>query len=671
MIATFVVTLLIAMRLCPETIRGARFIRSLLARTLLLSGVATFFFMAAGAIRRWRGHPVDFTRAALAGAATGMAFHLVFLLSAAACFDVPLARRIQDIERHAGIVTFHLPGREPISVRPVDDGWTRVGTASQVPALARSLLCAAEDERCTDRLVSVDLEAYARAALAALRQVLAGRPGNLPGASDISAQTAMMLLDQKPHGRGSDAFLTKLRKTFAGSRLDDLVSRDDQVRLYLSQAPFGTVHGHEVIGLDAAAQVFYGDSPEKLAPVQIAELMARLRNPQLYYPYPHLHESPKRFAARLDRLRDRTYAILGVASRMGWISHADCAQARAGFLSGLTSTDRLDTQALLPSAPSLIRAVLDRVPDAAARYLEVWSAADPRLQEVLASAAFAALKQLRPRIPYARHPDDEVVVDAIVLDPDGGVAAQFGLPTVSGGMASHLKPEIYGVWLTLGPSRSMKSVVAGAGMTAEQGLYRSNNDVARAVARQSGLDHVVDHLRTQGYHVIGTFEPIVLGAGVTGSPWLVAGNLQKFGYAHPGDRVTPSAVSRITDQNTGTVLFEPEISSVFAPAVAEQVRSAMERVSLDGTGRRALHSLAVIAPIAAKTGTAGFYRRGTWQGEGGSWCLAIDRATGLTTVVRMRWSSGRPFELEGGQSAAIVVAKFVTSSRVISTGAPQ
>ena len=669
LLAVFAATLLLSMRLSPDTVRGARFIRSLLARTLLFSCVSTAFSLGAAALLRRLHHSVDFTRAALGGAATGVILHLALMIGVAGSMDARLQRRIQEVNQQAGVITFHLSNQESISIKPEGARWMRMDPVVQVPAMTKQLLCAAEDERCMDRLVCVDIEAYLRVAVGSLRKAVSGQHGRLAGASDLSAQVAMLLEDDlKPRGHGLDMFTTKLRKTLAGCRIDDLMSRDEQIQLYLALAPFGTVHGHEVVGIASAAQVYYNRNPAELSVAQTAELMARLRNPQYYYPYPRAAESPEAYEARLARLRDRTFAILDVARRRGHLSQPGYEQARGEFLSGLTPSGALAGQALLPHAPTLIRAVLDRVPDAAERHLEAWSADDSRLQGMLASAASRTLDELRPRLQEGRYPDDAVLVDAIVLNRDGDVVAQIGLPTASGGMASQIKPENYALWLSQDPRRNMNQIVGATRMTAAQGLSQSNNQVAMAVANQTGLDRLVEHLRSQGYHVIGPFEPIVLGAGVTGSPWLVAGNLYKFGYAQPGYRITPSVLSRVADARTGAVLFEPERSAVFSPAVARQVRSAMEQVSLEGTAHKALHALAVASPIAAKTGTAGFYRNGQWLGDGGSWCTAVDSATGMTVVVRIRWSSGHPFELEGGQSAAYIVSKFFVASRVLMTG---
>lgn len=119
----------------------------------------------------------------------------------------------------------------------------------------------------------------------------------------------------------------------------------------------------------------------------------------------------------------------------------------------------------------------------------------------------------------------------------------------------------------------------------------------------------------------------------------------------------------VIDAGNGAVLFELERRQVFSAATAEAVRSALELTSLSGTAANALRDLARVSAIASKTGTAGFQHHGHWQGEGGSWCVAADRASGFVIAVRMRWKSGRPFEPEGGRSAAYVVRHFLSEIR--------
>jgi penicillin-binding protein 1A len=531
------------------------------------------------------------------------------------------------------------------------------------------MLCAAEDERCFDRLVSIDPVAYVRAAVATARAKLFHAPhAQVQGASDISAQLARLLLGIHASGGGWDAVRAKLEKTLAAWRIDDLLSRRQQLQLYLATAPFGSLAGHEAVGLESAARVFYGKTTAALDAAELAELMAHLRNPNLYFPYRKSGESEEHFQARLAMLHVRADAILDVAARKGWIMTVQRDEARARLFLTLLPLDYAAENIRLPHAASVLGAVAAHVPDAARRHLAVTVELNEQLQSALAAATAEAEAAVHARLRGHLRRGDTLTTDVIVIRENGAVAALAGLASVSGGMASNLKPEFYALWLELDAGRSMGQRLHGLHITAAEALTRSYNPGAEEVAREIGLGRVVAHLRSQGYSVLGPFEPIVLGAGVTGSPWLVVGNFVKFGYSTPGYRVQPSLVARISDAATGAVLFEPEKERVFTARAAVEVRASLENVGTVGTARGALHALASASPVAAKTGTAGFFRRGHWQGEGGSWCVAADEATGLVMAVRMRWVSGAPLEIEGGKSAALVVAKFLDRARSIRVG---
>jgi membrane peptidoglycan carboxypeptidase len=643
------------------------YVRSLAGRGLVFAvAFAVLGGMCAAGLRAV-GRPGAIARSLVLGAVAGVAFHLGLTLWLAWRYDASLLNKQAAMNARKGVVTFQVPGRAAVSIRPVvGDTYQVVGTLDSVTDAEIHLLCAAEDERCLERQVNIDAEAYGRGIWTAALAALSGRGGRLPGVSDLSGQVAGLMLGLKPSGSGWRMWREKAEKILAAFRVDDLFSRREQARIYLSLCSFGAVQGREVVGLPAAAEAFYGREHDQLAPAQLAELMARLRNPSpgQYFPYRRRQESESDFAHRLRRLELRTAAILDVAHRQNWLAEEERERGKDEFLAGLHEEAEAGRRVTLPHWIPLWRTIQATVPDLPSRHLEARIAADPDVQTILKLAASDAVEEMRLRARRA----DRVVVDASVVDPEGGVVAEIGLATERGGMASHIKPEIYGLGVEIRTLASLELAVRRRGRPAWYALAHSTNEDALALAERIGLPRLITHLRSQGYTVTGPFTPVVLGAGVTGSPRLVAGNYAKFGYSHPGRRVEPSYLVSISDAATGEKLFAPRTAAVFSPSTASSVRAALERTSTSGTAAAALRALASASPIATKTGTAGFHRRGRWQGEGGSWCVSIDRQTGLTIAVRVRWSSGAPFELEGGRSAAFVVRNFLAAARRQRTG---
>lgn len=636
-------TALVLTGTAPERVPGSRYILAFAARGALISIPLVVLALIC---RRFIRVPV--ARLALTGLCLGLFLNAALTTLLTLRFDAPILDASRKLREQTGIIT--IGEASFFESRP--GVWNRRDPLGEVPSIAAHILCAAEDERCFDRKVTPDPWALARAVRASIQAKMMGK-GIVQGGSDLPEQVASLLLGLKPEGTGWQAMRTKIVKSLVAFRIDDRFSRDDQIWLYLQTAPFGSVNGSEAVGLASAAHVFYGCEPDSLTAMQLAELMARLRNPSLFQPY---------VAKNLDRHRARTEAILDVAVRKGWLTgeHTD-----GEFLAGIATRKAAGDALRIPHETAVLDEIAGLVPDAAARHLLVELSYDPRLQRALVEAVRDELSVIDSRLAWRNHKGDSVEIDVSVVTSDGGAVAEYGLAAEPSDGGSIYKVENYGLALERGTLRSIESAVPGTRMVASQALIRSKNEMALAMARATGIKRLADHLRAQGYTVNGDHESIVLGAGVSGSPRQVAGNFLKFGYKQPGYRVRPSVVARVVDAQSGAVLHEPDVLSVFSERTALQVRSALEQVSTKGTASSQLRELALASPIASKTGTAGFFKRGKWQGPGGSWCVSADKATGLAVAIRTRWKSNRPFELEGGQSSAIAMRKFLRAARVL------
>jgi membrane peptidoglycan carboxypeptidase len=654
-------TLAIALRLNAGGVPGEPYLRALIVRGFFF-GVG---FAAAASLPLFiAGRPVR--RAAAFALAIGVALNAALTMALALRYDGPLLAAAAGVSRQSGSITLRFPTSGAISLKRAANGsWERTEPLDGFTPLEAHIACAAEDERCNTRLLPLDPVGLARAAAASSRSILLRQRSELQGASDLAEQVAGLTLWLKPHGRGLEAFRTKAAKTLAGFRVDDLFDRDKQMALYLSLCPFGSLDGHEVVGLPAAALVYYGRPHASLTAAQLSELMARLRNPNIYFPYRKAGEGEAHFEQRLEMLRRRTLAILSVARREKWIGEPAFDAAGSAFLDGLVDRQTALTNLLPGPAAAMAEEAASRDPDFRNRHLVADTAYDGRIQAAVEKAVAAITPELRRRLPGKWDAGDAIDTDAVIVERGGGIVARHGLVTIPGGMASNLKPELYGLALELGALGNLDERARGAGVPAWLALAQSRNRESVLLGVQTGLARYAGHLRSQGYFVTAPVPAIVLGAGVTGSPLLVAGNFIKFGYSNPGVRVEPGLIVRLTDAASGAALYTLPRTGVFRSETATAVRNALERVSTMGTARHALAALASAAPIAAKTGTAGFFRRGHWMGEGGSWCVAVDSATGLTIAVRVRWHSGHPFQLEGGQSAALIVRQIIADARLI------
>jgi membrane carboxypeptidase/penicillin-binding protein len=81
--------------------------------------------------------------------------------------------------------------------------------------------------------------------------------------------------------------------------LDPLVSKDDQLRLFINTCHFGNINGQEVKGFEAAAQAFYDKPFQKLSEDEYISLVAMIIAPATF----HVQRHPERNAGRVTRIK--------------------------------------------------------------------------------------------------------------------------------------------------------------------------------------------------------------------------------------------------------------------------------------------------------------------------------------------------------------------------------
>jgi membrane peptidoglycan carboxypeptidase len=603
--------------------------------------------------------------ALVVGATLGFTANVLFTLALARLYDDEILAHAQAVDRLDHFVTLHFPeDQTALTLRRREDGSYvhRAASLKQIAARAKGLLRAGEDRRQPYRVDSVDLIGRARAAVATAFGVLTGRP-SVQGGSPISEQLAGLLFDIQPYREASlvARLRLKLLKVLVGTRVDDLYTRDEQVLLYLSLVSFGSFNGHEVEGLREAACAFYGVEAEALTPAQLAELIARVQSPYQYFPYQRTGESPEHFAARHKRHEARALWILEMGMKEGVLDEDEMRRAQGALFSGLRPAAELRRYLSRPGLYVIFGELGRRAPRVV-RHLEVAVGVDTRAQAALDVSIAEAKDELASVV--GRRADDQVVVDAVVLDESGAIRARAGLYMINGDGASQYKGEIYAEALARGHINAMEDEVL-PGLSAAQALATSNNPAAESLATRVGLELYRAHLEGQGLRVTGPYPSIALGAGVDGSPLTAAAMFAKFGYASTGSIVEePSLIVEVREVDAGRLLFAPRRRQVFAPGVCAEVRKALETCALSGTAKR-LAPLAREGGLNAKTGTAAFIKDGVLVGNGGSWILVNDRRARSTVAVRVRWGSGRPFAPEGGRSAALVVYHLLPRLRAL------
>ncbi len=174
-----------------------------------------------------------------------------------------------------------------------------------IPLACRQATIATEDSRFYAH-PGVDPLAIARVAW----QDLLGKQG-FSGASTLTQQVARNLyLSQEE--RNQRSLRRKLREAWLALRLESHFSKDQILALYLNT----TYYGHFAVGIEAAAQAYFGVHAHELDLAQCAMLAGLPQNPAGYNPL----ENP-------DAAHERQGVVLSLMQKGGFISSQDAADA--------------------------------------------------------------------------------------------------------------------------------------------------------------------------------------------------------------------------------------------------------------------------------------------------------------------------------------------------------
>ncbi|MGH7042491.1 MAG: transglycosylase domain-containing protein, partial [Acetobacteraceae bacterium] len=341
----------------------------------------------------------------------------------------------------------------PIAFYPDARGEWKFATASRaVDPLMIGMLIAIEDHRFY-RNPGFDLPAIARAAA---QMVAHGHV--VSGASTLTMQVVRLL---HPAPRTLPA---KLREAVQALSLTEHYSKQRILGMWLSLAPFGG----NIVGVTAAARIWFGHAPRHLGPAEAALLIALCRRPEALRPDRH----PK--AARIARNR-----VLAEAAADGVIP-ADVAQ-RAASLPVPHARYQLPRE-----SPQITM----RLADGARTTL------DGPLNAALARLAARALAPMRPTASLAI-----LIVDARTRAIRAAYAGDFADPARAGFLdltrairspGSALKPFLYGLAFAeglAGPESRLRDLPRDfAGYGPDDFTHRFMGTVTAATALRRSLN---------------------------------------------------------------------------------------------------------------------------------------------------------------------------------------
>ena len=473
----------------------------------------------------------------------------------------------------------------------------RITVAELPPHVSRAFL-AAEDRRFYEH-GPIDIPGIARAAWVNWR---AGR--TVQGASTLTQQLAKGL------------FLTpdrvvkrKLQEMLLAWRLEQVLSKDEILELYLNRIYFGA----GTYGIDGAAQTYF-DKPASQLTVSEAALLASLP------------KAPSRLALNKDMQRAlaRSRLILANMRKEGWITAQQERQALDDppRLSGLALQDEGDYGWVLDYATAeAVKVAGQNAPD-----LVVRLTIDPVLQREGAEAVRQTMATEAARSGASQ-------AALLSLGADGAIRAMVGgtgygeSPFNRAVQArrqpgSSFKPFIYAAAVEHGvlPSdiRVDEPIKIGdwapgnygggysGPMTVEQALITSTNTVAVKLGQEVGGAAIGDLARRFGITTLPPAPDLSVALGSYEVTLLQLTSAFQV-FQQGGVRVDPYLIESISTQGGQPIYaHQPPAGErrVYDAGNASMMVRMMQKVITDGTGKRA----AFDRPAAGKTGTSQNWR---------------------------------------------------------------
>ena len=496
----------------------------------------------------------------------------------------------------------------------------RVIDLETVPPIVRRLVLLAEDRRFFDH-DGFDQSAIVRAAVANVR-----RRGVAQGASTITQQLVKQNLvgaDRSP--------LRKIRELVLSVAVERQTSKQELLARYLNEVYFG----NGAYGIAAAAETYFGTTPELLRAEQAALLATLIRSPSGLDPW----RAPARAKAKRDQL-------LRIAGEEGALSPVVARQLTTADLGVLAAPRRPSigrpalvraVEAEIAARPELGRSPAERLQRFRSGGWSVETTIDPALQESARQAADkhasrigasgAAIAAVEPgtgriRALHSRRPPELAQLDLASAgrrQPGSAFKPLAALAALEAGL-DPLQPleGRSGVVFDLGRERWKVHNFADADHPPPDlgtALRDSVNSAFAQIGVATGADRLADVAERLGVNTADALGPpsergpaLALGGlrhGVT--PLELAGAYAAI--ADDGRYVAPTLIERIVDSNGREVLRRgPAPEPSVDPAINAVVRSMLQTAVSAGTGTQ-----------AALPGWAAFGKTGTSQDRADSW----------------------------------------------------
>ena len=467
-----------------------------------------------------------------------------------------------------------------------------------------------EDERFYDHS-GIDIRRIGSAVLSAL----ANGGSATHGGSTITQQTVKLISGNDQHSTSR-----KIQEWFAAMSLEQELSKDEIMELYLNLAPMG----NNYVGVQAAAQNYFGKNASELNLAECAFLAGLPKSPSYYNP---LRESGRRNALRRQRI------VLSKMFELGYITEEEYQNALNTELlfqsNNVQPANEINSYFCEYAISEVINDVAltrDISTDLAAtivynRGYHIYTTLEPDVQAVLDEAFNTRdLFQQDPTmlVDYPEKPQAGMVIINVQTGAIAGMQGGYGpkpgnvvlnratqayrstgssikpiidyapaieLGIIAPGMIyvdeeSHLDPNNPAAAWPLNADRSY----AGP-MTIRRAVATSKNTIAVKVWYDVGGDTALWFLRQEGIDMTaeGSYPSQAIGSFTTGiTPLQMCGAFNTL--ASGGTYTEPYAYTQVLDSNDNVVLTKtPERHRVYSAETSYIMSDMLEDVITNGT----------------------------------------------------------------------------------------
>jgi penicillin-binding protein 1B len=459
----------------------------------------------------------------------------------------------------------------------------------------------------------------------------------------------------------------KVRELALAVALEDRLTKDEILEVYLNQIYLGQVGGVAICGVDQAARTYFGTTARRLSLGQAALLAGVISAPNRYSPVRH----PQRAQERRDMVLDRM-------TKVGWLAKEEARLAKGRSVHIVGSQSNRKAPWAIDYAVELIEEELGEG-SVASHGLTVRTTVDALLQQVAERAVAEGVQAIEKAHPGAKGME----VALVAIDPErGDVLAMVGgrsYRTSSFNRATKAARQIGSTvkpltWLlayeadrslaptTMIPDEPIEREVNGklwaprnydgqflGEVSMEEALAKSRNVPAIHVAERVGMGPLVDHLHTLGLTEARPFPSTALGT-FDASPLALAAAYSVF----PGEGkvVSPRLIRSIRlpdgSERMKTKVMKRRVASARAAFLTD---ASLQATMAWGTGARA-STQGVTGVVGGKTGTT----------DNGRDAWFVGYTSELVVAVWVGFDKGKDLGLTGAQAALPIWSRFVSKS---------